>query len=84
MRKIASLLVGAATVSAQPDGPDGPDGPGKGFLSPERMTTIGAVLQQLNKGAMRAMQKDMTQKETNCAIAADETNEAIKEAFDLS
>jgi len=57
MRIIASLLVGAATVSAQAN----PAAAATGFLTPERMTTIGAILQQLNKGAMRAMQKDMSQ-----------------------
>ena len=33
---------------------------------------------------MSAMQKDMSQEGTNCAIAADATNLAIKEAFDLN
>lgn len=82
MRLIASLLVGAATVSAQAAAD--PAAAASGFLTPERMTTIGSVLQQLNKGAMRAMQKDMTQTETNCAIAAKATNKAISGAFDLS
>lgn len=82
MRLIASLLVGAATVSAQAAAD--PTAAASGFLTPERMTTIGSVLQQLNKGAMRAMQKDMSQTETNCAIAADATNLAISGAFDLS
>ena len=81
MRLIASLLVGAATVSAQAADPAAA---ASGFLTPERMTTIGSVLQQLNKGAMRAMQKDMSQRETNCAIAADATNLAISDAFNLS
>lgn len=79
MRHIASLLIGAATVSAVD-----PAVVASGFLTPERMTTIGNVASQLNKGAMRAMQKDMSQKETNCAIATDKTNVAIKDAFNLS
>lgn len=33
---------------------------------------------------MSAMQKDMTQEETNCAISAEATNSAIESAFDLT
>lgn len=55
-----------------------------GILSAERLSVWSANIQDLNRGAMKAMQKDMDDDTTDCYYAATATNESIEAALDLT